>query len=106
MCQKSPSKFSRKNNNGVQEPTVWPTPSKITDIILFLSKSRMCVYTYDREERLVLLFATFFFNLQQPDLLQDEFNSRVVNSQHRFSSRFEAMFQNKLFVFVACFTVA
>ena len=37
--------------------------------------------------------------------VQDRFDSWVENVQHRYSTRFAAMLQNKLHVFAACFTV-
>ena len=46
----------------------------------------------------------------QPYLLQDRFERRWYNAKHLYSTRFAAMFQNKLHVFfvvvVARFTVA
>jgi len=48
-----------------------------------------------------LLSATLFRNLQQPDLLPDGWQ----NEQHRYSTQFAEMFQNKSHVFAACFTV-
>ena len=46
-----------------------------------------------------------FCNNWEPDLLQDRFESWVVNPQHRYLTRFATMLRNKLEVFVARFTV-
>ena len=56
----------------------------------------LCTYFVTRSRTSSLLFATIFRNPQQPELLQDRFERCEWNAQHRYSTRFAAMLQNKL----------
>ena len=48
-----------------------------------------------------LISTTTLLKPAKTELLQDRFESLVVNAKHRFSTSFAAMLQNKLHVFVA-----